>query len=84
MPTKQVSWKMTAVMFAGMAAVAIVGSMALNVTLRHELLSLHSDLWELVVPADLAATAILAAGMRFAFNRCLRCVDRGGLESQRG
>ena len=81
---KPMSWKMTIGMFVWMAAVALGGSLIFNATLRHEFLTLHSDVWELLVPGDLAATAILAVGMRFAWNRCARCVDRGSLESQRG
>ena len=78
---KPMSWKMTIAKFAWMVAVALGGSLAFNATLRHELLTFHSDMWQLVIPADLAATAILAIGMRFAFNAHTRCVVRGSLES---
>ena len=72
------SWGQTAAMFLLMTAVIFGETLAFYPTLRHQVGSIHSVFWQLAFPADLCATAILAIGMRFAWNRLGTCRGVGG------
>jgi len=65
---KPMSWSMTALMFAWMATCTFGLDMVFSSSLRHQVFSIHSDFWQLAVPGDLLADAILALGVRFAVN----------------
>jgi membrane protein implicated in regulation of membrane protease activity len=78
MASKPMSWAMTALLFAWMAAVTIGMTLAFNGAMRHQAASIHSDFWQIAFPSDLVASAILAFAMRLAYNRILtsRCQTR--------
>jgi len=78
MTRKPMSWGQTAAMFLLMTAVIFGETLAFYPTLRHQVGSIHSVFWQLAFPADLCATAILAIGMRFAWNRLGTCRGVGG------
>jgi len=73
------SWGQTAVVFLLMTALIFGETMVFNPTLRQQIGSIHSVYWQLAFPADLCATAILAIGMRFAWNRLGACRKVGGV-----
>jgi hypothetical protein len=68
MNRKPMSWAITALMFGGMLACTFGLDMVFSPALRHQVSSLHSDLWQVAVPGDALGNAIIAIAMRVAFN----------------
>jgi len=79
MNRKPMSWAMTALMFGGMLVCTFGLDMVFSPALRHQVSSLHSDFWQVAVPGDALADAIIAIAMRVAFNWHLSIRNRTDL-----
>jgi hypothetical protein len=84
MTGKPMSWAMAAAMLLLMAAFEFGLTMAFVPEMRHQVGSIHSLLWQVAVPGELIANAILVVGFRLAYNRlqvCPNCVNIQGHQS---
>jgi hypothetical protein len=81
MNTKPMSWAMTALIFGGMLMCTFGLDMVFSPVLRHQVLSVHSDFWQIAVPGDALADAVIAIGMRVAVNWHLRNRSQIGLNA---
>jgi hypothetical protein len=81
MTNKPMSWKMTALIFGGMLACSFGLDMAFSSSLRHQVLSINSDYWQVGVPGIALGDAIIAIAMRVAFNWHLSFRNRTNLET---
>jgi hypothetical protein len=84
MISKPISWAQTGLAFLMMVAYTFGLTMAFYPTLRHQAGSIHSTLWQLVFPSDLAAIAIFVIAARFIVNWGLTRQNRPNLEMHRG
>jgi hypothetical protein len=83
MTAKPVSWAQAGLMFLWMAACTFGLTMAFNSTMRHQAASIHSTFWQLVVPSDLVAIAVLSFGGRWMLNWGLTRQNRPKLEAHK-
>jgi len=82
MTEKPMSWMKTALIFGAMATCTFGLDMAFSSSLRHQVLSIHSDFWEIAFPGDLIGDAIIAIAMRVAVNWHLSRLSGTNLETQ--
>jgi hypothetical protein len=72
MKNKPMTWAQAGMMFLFMAICTFGLDMVFNSSLRHELTSLSSDFWQVVVPGDLLGDAAVAFGTRLIINWSLK------------
>ena len=84
MAKRPMSWAMAALIFGAMATCTFGLDMAFSSSLRHQVLSFHSDFWQVGVPGDLLGDAIIAIAIRVAFNWHLLSRSRKSLETHQG
>jgi hypothetical protein len=81
MTEKPMSWTTAALIFGVMLAGTLCLDMAFSSSLRHQMLSIHSDLWQVGIPGNALGDAIIAIAMRVAVNWHLRSRNRTSLET---
>jgi hypothetical protein len=80
---KPISWPQVGQMFLWMAACTFGLTMAFYPSLRNQVGSMHSNLWQIAVPSDLAAIAIFLVAARYIVNWGLTRQNRPNLETHR-
>ena len=81
MTKKSMSWVQAALMFVWMTTVTFGLTLAFYPTLRHQLGSFHSTLWQIAVPSDLVAIAVFVIAARFVINLGLTGRNCANLET---
>jgi hypothetical protein len=82
MTRKPMSWTMVPLIVGAMLVGTLCLDMAFSSSLRHQMLSIHSDLWQVGIPGNALGDAIIAIAMRAAFNWHLSKQRRTDLETR--
>jgi drug/metabolite transporter (DMT)-like permease len=81
MTRKPMSWAQTGLLFLWMAACTFGLTIAFYPSLRNQVGSIHSTLWQIALPSDLAAISIFAVAARFIVNWSSTRQNRPNLET---